>query len=131
MTTTTTRRTCAAVKRDGSPCGSWAVTGSAFCIVHDPARAATMAEARRRGGRARHGRRIGGMGDVAHETVALTGPGDVLRVIEAEVNMLLSLERSISRARAVGALLSVFVQTWESSELERRIAALETQARGG
>ncbi len=102
---------------------AWAVSGSAFCMAHDPERAAQMAAARRKGAAARHGRRIGTTGAAA--AVTLAGPGDVLRVLESEVNVLLGMEVSISRSRAVGALLSVFVSTWESSEVERRLSALE------
>jgi len=85
-----------------------------------------MAAARRAGGRARHGRHIGEIG--ATEPVVLQGPGDVLRVLQDELNEVRSMERSIARARAVGALLSVYLATWESSEIERRLAALESAA---
>lgn len=123
MTSTGTRRKCSATRADGRPCLAWAVSDSALCMAHDPARAAQMAAARRKGAAARHGRRIGTTG--AAKPVTLAGPGDVLRVLESEVNCLLGMEVSISRARAVGALLGVFVSTWESSEVERRLRALE------
>ncbi len=124
MTTTAPgQRACIATNAAGEPCGAWAVNGSDFCVAHDPQHTAQMAAARRRGGRARHGRSVGPVEDA--EPVTLAGPADVLKVIEGEINMLLGLERSIARARAVGALLSVFVSTWESSELERRVQALE------
>lgn len=122
MTTTAIRAHCGATKANGAPCGSFA-TASGYCFLHDPARAGDVADARRKGGAARHGRRVGPVGDA--ERVTLAGPGDVLRLIESEVNQVLRLETSISRARAVGYLCGVFVATWESSELEGRVAALE------
>lgn len=128
-TTTGKQERCKGKNRDGAPCGSWAVNGSEFCIAHDPPSAGRIAAARRKGGAARHGREIGATGDA--ERVTLAGPGDVLRVIESEVNTLLQLETSISRARAVGYLCGVFVATWESSELEGRLSALETRLANG
>jgi hypothetical protein len=44
------RRTCAAVHADGRPCGAGPQLDRAFCFVHDPERAAEVAEARRLGG---------------------------------------------------------------------------------
>lgn len=84
-----------------------------------------MAEARRKGGQARHGRKIGATGKAGQ--VALTGPGDVLRLVETEVNQILGLEISLARARTVGYLAGVFVATWESYELEARVTALEAR----
>lgn len=124
MTTTgTTKRTCAATKRDGSPCGSWAIMGSMFCTAHDPAWAARMAAARSAGGRARHGRKIGVTG--TGEPVRLAELADVLTLLERVAADLYALENSVSRGRALVSVASVFVDSYKVTELERRLAALE------
>ena len=121
-------RTCCARKKDGSPCQSWAGAGSAFCITHDPARAAQLAEARRKGGRARHGRNVGSVG--AQAPVNLASPNDVLNLLTEAVNEVRGMEASINKARAVGYLASVWADCYETSELERRVAALEAAQHG-
>jgi hypothetical protein len=126
---TTTGATCEALRRDGEPCRSWTVSGSRFCLAHDPARAAQIAEARRRGGKARHGRRIGTTGEVVH--VELAGPGDVLKLLERAVNDALEAENSLSRARVVGYLGSVYAEIWKTTELERRLSVLEVRMTRG
>ena len=126
---TAARRTCCARKKDGSPCQSWAGAGSAFCITHDPARAAQLAEARRKGGRARHGRKVGAVGDSA--PVTLASLADVLAILTEAVNEVRALEPGVNKARAVGYLASVWADCYETSELERRVAALEARANGG
>lgn len=124
-TTTTTRRTCAAVKRDGSPCGSWAVNGSAFCIVHSPTHAAIVAAARQKGGKARHGRHIGVTGTSA--PVQLNELADVLALLGRVADDLYALENSVSRGRALVSLATAWADCYRTTELERRIAALEAR----
>ena len=59
--------------------------------------------------------------------MTIEGLGDVVHVVTAEINTLLTLEKSIGRARAVGYLAGVLVTVYAQSELERRIAALEAR----
>ena len=74
-----------------------ALPGSVWCWWHDPALADARKEARSRGGRARHGRKLGttSMGD----PVEIHSLEDVSRLIVEEINMARGLEKSISRAR--------------------------------
>jgi len=118
-----TAHICTATTTTGAPCRAWAVAGSSFCINHDPARAGQIAEARRKGGQARHGRKVGKVG--VAEAVDLASLADVLGLLERAVNDALTLENSISRARTLGYLASVWADLYESSELEKRVAALE------
>lgn len=117
---------CQATRKDGRPCGSWALTGSSFCFMHDPTRSAERQEARSRGGRARHGRTL----TTSTGAVALGSVADVVKVLEGELGALLSLEGSVARARAVGYLCGQAVRALEVSELEARIAALEARFGG-
>jgi hypothetical protein len=125
MTTTGTRTTCKAITKGGQPCQSFTVTGSDFCIMHSPERAGAIAEARRRGGQARHGRKVGPVGDA--EAVQLATVADVLDLLKRTADNLLALENSVSRGRAIIALATAWGTLWESSELERRLAALEAE----
>lgn len=118
----TTARPCRATKANGEPCGGFP-NESGFCLAHDPARAGEIAAARRAGGRARHGRVVGPVG--SGQPVKLAAVGDVLALLERAVNDVLALENSVNRARAVGYLAGAWGALYESSELERRIAALE------
>lgn len=123
----TTRQHCQATRKDGQPCRGYPGAGG-FCLAHDPARAGAIAEARRRGGRARHGRKIGTTGD--GPSVNLVTLADVLQLLGRAVNDCLALENSLSRARTLGYLCGVWSDAYETSELERRVAALEAAQHG-
>ena len=127
VVSTAARSHCIATRRDGLPCGGYA-NESGFCFAHDPARAGAIAEARRKGGAARHGRRIGAVGE--HDPVTIGGPADLLSLLVRAVNDALELENSISRARTLGYIAGVYAGIWTGTELERRVAALEAQNNG-
>lgn len=121
MTSTANGGLCSATNAAGQPCGAFAVTGSQYCFSHDPARRAQAAEARRAGGKARHGRAVTGEA----RPVKLESPADVLAYLASVAQDLAVLERSISRARAQIALAIAWSRCFEVSELAGRVAALE------
>lgn len=118
-----TANKCQATTQDGTPCQAYAVAGSDYCFHHDPARAAERREARRRGGRARHGRHIGPVGPA--EPVALDTMADVAALLKCTIDDTLKLENSLQRARTVGYLANLFIKALEMAALERQVAALE------
>ena len=119
-------RPCKAMCKSGAACRMPCVSGSEYCFTHDPALAARRKEACSRGGRARHGRKLGPLAE--GEYVTINDLGDVVRIVERELNEVLHLDRSISRARAVGYLCGIVSGIYKDSELEARLAALEAQA---
>ena len=123
MTSTTSRRKCEATTKAGKPCQAWAMDGSNFCFMHDPATVKERAAARSLGGRARHGRNVGATGDT--EPVKIENMGDVVQLLNAAVNDLLHLENSIARARAIATLANSLIKALEFAELEDRVTALE------
>ena len=70
-----TRGLCKAVTKTGARCRVRALEGSLYCYFHSPDMAAERKEARARGGRARHGRRVGETGDGDQVTGVLTVRG--------------------------------------------------------
>jgi hypothetical protein len=52
MSDPSTTPRCTALKKDGAPCGAAALPGEPFCPFHDPARAHSFHEGRRKGGQA-------------------------------------------------------------------------------
>lgn len=123
--TTTTR--CKATTKSGQPCQAWAVEGSDYCFWHDPLRARERAEARKRGGKARHGRRIGTTGRPA--PVSVQTMAEVVSLLERTVNDALALENSLQRARTIATLANVVIKALEYATLEERVAALEMALR--
>ena len=117
---------CQASTKNGRPCQLAALPGVAFCWWHDPDKAEARKLARSKGGRARQGRKLGPLVD--GEYVEIRDLGDVVRIVERELNEVLHLDRSISRARAVGYLCGIVSGIYKDSELEARLAALEAQA---
>ena len=97
MAEVSTSPKCMARRVDGKPCNG-SPNASGFCLAHDPARAGAIADARRAGGRARHGRRIGTTGDGA--SVNLATLGDVLGAVRARRQRLPGTRRTLSVGRA-------------------------------
>lgn len=126
---TSTAKSCKATTKRGGPCAAYALPHSDFCFHHDPACSRERNEARRKGGRARHGRKIQVAADVP--SVALQEVRDVLPLLSQAIRDVLLLENSIARARAIGYLAGVAVRALELSELEDRVAALETSLAEG
>ena len=124
---TATGKRCKATRRDGRPCGAYAVEGSDFCYWHDPALTDERRANSARGGHARHGRKLGTTG--GGEPVTLESVADVLPLLARELAAVLSLEKSVSRARAVGYLAGVVIKAFEVSDLQERVEALEMALR--
>lgn len=123
---TSTARQCKAIKRNGHPCTAYAGAGSEYCFAHDPAKSVERAAARRAGGLSRHGRKVGNTGPV--ERVTLKTTADVVQLLEDEVNHVLTLEISLSRAQTIARLALAFVKCFEVSEIEQRLKRLEDQS---
>lgn len=124
MATTSNPKKCKDKNRRGEPCGAWAVEHSDYCFWHDPILARARAAARRRGGQARHGRHIGTTGAPV-KPVVIEDVGDVVKLLERTIGDVLTLEKSIGRARAIGYLAGVTLRAFEVGDLEERITALE------
>lgn len=118
---------CKHTKANGEPCLAYAIEGSDFCYWHAPETAAQRADANKRGGR--NSRRIrhipGAAGDVALQTA-----GDVLQVLEDELNAVLQLDPSLARARTVGYLAAHALKALEIAEFQARLEALEQSVHG-
>jgi hypothetical protein len=124
LDSTTKGAQCIGFRDDGLPCQGFAVEGSRYCFVHSPERAGDAAAARRKGGRARHGR-VGIMPEGDAPEVELNTPEDAMHVLEGELRAILRLEVSLSRARTVAALVAAWASIWGGSEYERRLLLLE------
>ena len=129
MDSTSTINRCTAITKAGTRCQNPALGEDAFCWWHSPATAEQRKEARSRGGRARHNRSLGDLSN--GERVTIDSLADVMTVLGGELGEVLQLERSISRARAVGYLCGILANIYQASELEQRIAALEQRAGKG
>jgi len=115
---------CSARNRRGERCGAYAMDGSSFCYWHNPDIEDRRNASNAKGGLARQGRSVSGADDHGRR-VQLGNVADVVSLLESSVRDLLTLENSISRARAVAYVCSVAVRALEVSELEDRIVRLE------
>ncbi len=116
---------CKARNDRGEPCSSPRMEGSEYCFFHNPAVAEKRAAARKQGGiNRRQGKATKPVGSVQAQT-----PEDVLTLVEQALADCLTLENSITRNRAIGYLASIALKTQEVGELDRRLVALEAQAK--
>lgn len=123
MTTTASPKLCVETRKDGQPCHAYACAGSDYCFVHDPAKAAERKAARTKGGRARHGRKVGVAEFLGHRQ--FRSMADMTALLEIAVQQTLRLENSVSRNRCLGYLARCWADLHEAGELEERLAALE------
>jgi len=118
---------CTATTKRGTRCQNATRPGRPFCWFHDPECAEDRHAARARGGAARHARAVVRDGDPAE----INDLGDVVDLLTAEINVARSLERSLSRCRAVGYLCNIVAGIYQKAELEERLAAVERKLAGG
>jgi hypothetical protein len=111
---------CAAHRPNGAPCQGFAISGSRFCFAHDPTQTEKRAAARRRGGEA------GNPPPLPESNLALRTMSDVLALIETTVNDLRAGRVDVKVANAIGYLANVAVKVIQQSDLEARLAALES-----
>lgn len=118
-------RPCKHEKPDGTRCGSPAVTGKRFCVVHDPASRRKMADARRRGGE----NRKPPPATLPEDTppLRLRTIDDVVGLLEEAANSARVGRMSVNVANCLGQLGQVLLKALEKSDLEQRIEALEAR----
>ena len=115
-------RACKGSKEDGTACGSPPLQDGDYCLMHDPAHAEEMAEARRLGGlRRRKEKAVEG----AYDIEGLENVAQVRRLLEIAVMDTLSLENSIARSRTLAYLAGVALKALEAGDTEERLRALE------
>lgn len=122
-----TSKLCQALTKKGEACQAPALAGDAFCFWHSPAQAKARAEARSKGGRARHERKVSG---VDAPPPRVKGIADLLPLVNRALTDLYCLENSIARARCVAQLAGVLVKVLELSEVAERLAAVEARLDG-
>ena len=119
-----TSTACRATKRNGQPCQAHA-NGSGYCWAHDPSLRERRQQARRDGGKARHGRRIRWSDDNLIAGISIRNTDDVLALLERVIVDEMRLENSHNRNRAVASLAMAALKALEVGEFEARLAALE------
>lgn len=120
-------RGCSAFKSNGQPCNSPCLRDGDYCLMHSPAHATEVAEARRLGG-LRRKREVAVTG--AYDIGSLDNVADIRRLIEIAVLDTLGLDNSIARARTLAYLAQTALKTLEVGELESRLAMLEQAVSG-
>lgn len=112
---------CEAVNERREPCGMPRQKDSPFCYIHDPARKAERAAARRRGGlttaRTRH--------EAESEPFPIYETADVQNLLAIAAGDIVAQPPSIARARAAAYVSGVALKLIELTEVEQRIAAVE------
>jgi hypothetical protein len=110
---------CVATTKAGEPCKARAQPGSTFCLAHDPARIADLAEWRRKGG---EGKRTA-------NRLAKKLPREARDVLDTLAGALAAVERG-EMAPPVAHALATLARAWgaiyETAEVDRRIGELET-----
>jgi hypothetical protein len=112
---------CTGQTKHGAACKSWALPGKALCIQHDPTMAATREAARRRGGTAAARLRA-----IEGKRLKLDTARALVKFVSATVQDCLSgsVEPDVARVALYGC--SIQMRLLEQSDLEKRLAALET-----
>ena len=119
-----TQPRCEAVTQRGTPCRSFALAGRPWCMAHDPERASTVRTARAKGGATASKLRMLRSRRAKLDTVAAL-VGFTAGIIHDVVEHVLPYETG----RVVLYGVSIQRQLLETGDLERRLAALEEQAR--
>ncbi len=111
---------CTATNAAGERCGAQAIRAG-FCPWHDPERQEEMAEARRKGGKAKSNR---ARARKQLTSTAMT-PAELEGVIGLTITQVLAGAKAPGIGNAVAALARASIAIREATELEERLAALE------
>ena len=117
---------CTASLSDGRPCRATRLREAPYCVFHDPARAETLAEARRRGGR--HRRREQSS-TTNHEFRSLRDAEAIRHFLDVAASDTLALEPSATRVRLIVAVADAATRLLGPGDVEQRLAALEAARR--
>ena len=116
------KQACSAITTGRVACTAPPLKDGPLCLWHDPAHADEVAEWRRLGGlRRRKEAAVAG----AYQFDGLSSVPHVRRLVEVAVIDVLSLENSVSRARAIAYLAQIAAKLLEAGEHEERLARLE------
>ena len=123
---------CTALKADGTPCRTYALDGKAFCLFHDPERAALRTAARRKGGLRRAGslaRKV--LADAG--PLALKTPAEVAEYLCGAIGAVQSGKLDHRIGATLNGLAGTLLKALDAGELAERLAALElaVASRGG
>jgi hypothetical protein len=113
---------CAATKPDGAGCQAAALPGSQFCFFHDPAKATARHEAQSAGGSKNRMRTL----PVDAPEVKVQDGADVVQLLSDTINQVRRGEIDPRVANAVGYLSNIVLAASGQSELENRLAELES-----
>jgi len=114
---------CQATTKNGTPCNAYAVGGSPYCFQHHPELAAPRRQARSKGGRARHGRDIGPVGQA--QPLPLDTMADVVALLQWAINQTRQLENSLQRNNTIGSLAAQLMKAFDMADLEGRLAEMQ------
>ena len=117
-----TQQRCTGTRKDGGTCAAKAVTGSEYCLAHDPARVVEMAEWRRQGGKASSN------ASRARKAAAGLAPVEIIGVLGGVLTGVLAGDYTPGQANAAASVARAMMAVHEVSTIEERIAALESRA---
>lgn len=120
---------CSKTLPNGSNCKAHAMKDSRYCFTHNPASKAKRNAARRAGGKAKHGRQIKAISEImGQDGEDRPRPTiDILRDLDRELQAVLRMEPSLSRARIVGYLAGQYAKLVTPADHEDRLKRLEEQ----
>ncbi len=116
---------CQATRKDGAPCGSFALPGRPWCFAHDPERTQERQAARAKGSL-----RAGQMRKLRGKRARLDTVPGLVRFVAQVIQDALDGTIDVGAARMALYGASIQKQLLETSDLERRIATLEQRLVG-
>lgn len=114
------RPRCEATAKGGARCRGWALPGRPWCFAHDPAAANALRAARVRGAKAAAAARR-----LRRQRPDLTDPAALARFMADLALDVLTGRVPVEAARAATYAVATLRQVLETSDLARRVTALE------
>ena len=116
---------CSAIARSGSRCNSPALPASTFCYLHDPTAEGRRREAARKGGKAR-----ANAARARKQIPEALTPDELAGWLSLLFTQVMTGQIEPRVATAAATVAKTLMDVRQASELEERLAALETQAAG-
>lgn len=116
----TLARQCKARAQNGRRCEGFAVTGSLYCLTHDPNHATARNARNRKGGRKHAVPKL-----LNEWTRKIESIGDLLDLLNLIIADTVAQENTAARSRALLAAIETGIKCLAQNELADRVAAIE------
>ena len=111
---------CIFIKEDGQQCEGFAISGSEYCLSHDPYSKDIRTERAKSGGKSNSSQFV----NDPLEPINLKSASDISKALEKTINEVRTGKISIKAANTLGYLLGIALKAYQVTELDTKLDSI-------